>query len=335
MDINFEEFVEAIQRGDDKYYMTTQSIPENEFGFDDLFVEPLVSLQDDFPLRPSLFQSLGNQASSRTLSNHFINPSAVPYQMNLWLGNSKNGSSSGLHHDFHDNLYILLNGKKRFTLVPPQFAKCLYTKGKVSKIHTNGLINYSGLSTRVDGAHPNEIAKFKSRMAEQELANAEKELEDFKNGTGTDESLVAAAEQRLEIAEENLNQVLEDVLSCETDDRFVGHQVIESSHFSDIPITPKGIFCPENRKRFPKTKTIVPIECNICEGQMLYLPASWFHEVTSFATSSFHMAFNYWFYPPMLDARIEAPYPDRLWESHWAEYQQSANEPPQKRQKVK
>lgn len=34
-------------------------------------------------------------------------------------------------------------------------------------------------------------------------------------------------------------------------------------------------------------------------GQMLYLPASWFHEVTSFSDNGKpHMAFNYWMHPP-------------------------------------
>ena len=41
-------------------------------------------------------------------------PHLVLFNANLWFGNSPNGSSSGLHHDFHDNLYILLRGKKRF-----------------------------------------------------------------------------------------------------------------------------------------------------------------------------------------------------------------------------
>ena len=27
-------------------------------------------------------------------------------QVNMWIGNAVHGSSSGLHHDFHDNLYV-------------------------------------------------------------------------------------------------------------------------------------------------------------------------------------------------------------------------------------
>ena len=45
-----------------------------------------------------------------------------------------------------------------------------------------------------------------------------------------------------------------------------------------------------------------PFVVELNAGDMLYLPASWWHEVTSFSTGSdksdVHMAFNYWFYPP-------------------------------------
>lgn len=70
-------------------------------------------------------------------------PSLVPQQLNLWMGNSKQGSSSGLHHDFHDNLYLLIKGKKRFVLFPPKDAIYLNFAGTIYTIHENGLITYS------------------------------------------------------------------------------------------------------------------------------------------------------------------------------------------------
>lgn len=60
---------------------------------------PLDRLRGDFPLRPRLAGAL------------------IPQNVNLWMGYTKpkkGGSSSGLHHDFHDNLYVLLRGKKTF-----------------------------------------------------------------------------------------------------------------------------------------------------------------------------------------------------------------------------
>ena len=52
------------------------------------------------------------------------------------------GASSGLHHDYHDNLYILLRGRKRFRLYPPSEARNMYTHGQVQHVHPNGRIIY-------------------------------------------------------------------------------------------------------------------------------------------------------------------------------------------------
>lgn len=55
-----------------------------------------------------------------------------------------------------------------------------------------------------------------------------------------------------------------------------------------------------------------PHVIEIKAGEMLYLPASWWHEVTSTGTEEPHMAFNYWFHPPdALDKdRFDEPYQD-------------------------
>jgi hypothetical protein len=39
---------------------------------------------------------------------------------------SRHGASSGLHHDYHDNLYVLLKGRKRFQLFAPGEAPRMY-----------------------------------------------------------------------------------------------------------------------------------------------------------------------------------------------------------------
>lgn len=69
---------------------------------------------------------------------------------------------------------------------------------------------------------------------------------------------------------------------------------------------------------FPKlANTPQPYILTLSAGEMLYLPASWWHEVTSSSPSSangeneVHMAFNYWFYPPT-SAAFGAPYKDEL-----------------------
>lgn len=123
---------------------------------DPVLPRPTDALADDFPLQPDLMGNL------------------VLQQTNLWLGNSTNGKSSGLHHDFHDNLYALIAGRKRFLLFPPNAFQHLRPRGVVERVHANGLIEYtprgdvhvdhptsSRLPLRSDGLPPSEAARWR------------------------------------------------------------------------------------------------------------------------------------------------------------------------------
>lgn len=114
-------FLHQLSNGNKELYLTTQDAAEDADGFPELLTAPLRGLLGEgLPLRPAV---MGNM---------------VPQALNLWMGCSGAGSSSGLHHDFHDNLYVLLRGRKRFRLYPPSAASAMYTHGQVSKIHDNG-----------------------------------------------------------------------------------------------------------------------------------------------------------------------------------------------------
>lgn len=62
----------------------------------------------------------------------------IPQNINLWMGFATTASSSGLHHDYHDNLYILLRGTKHFTLYSYAEVENMYTIGEVLRVHPNG-----------------------------------------------------------------------------------------------------------------------------------------------------------------------------------------------------
>ena len=68
--------------------------------------------------------------------------------------------------------------------------------------------------------------------------------------------------------------------------------------------------------KFDLSKASTPFVVEINPGEMLYLPASWWHEVTSSSPdnskSNVHMAFNYWFYPPDGPGKFEEPYRDDI-----------------------
>ena len=131
-------------------------------------------------------------------------------QVNLWLGNARNGSSTGLHHDFHDNLYVLLRGKKVFRLFAPSDAPLLYTYGAVASVHPNGRINYEGSApTRADGVEVSALPAITVKRAQAALAKARACLSAaLASGAGKGapavkiaQKAVKAARKRLETAE--------------------------------------------------------------------------------------------------------------------------------------
>jgi len=59
IEMKFGELVRRLQEGDDRLYLTTQSIADGEFEPLHLFGAPLTHLAADFPLRPALLGHLG------------------------------------------------------------------------------------------------------------------------------------------------------------------------------------------------------------------------------------------------------------------------------------
>ncbi len=103
---------------------TNISLTPDAEELDTVLPSPTHALINDFPAQPNLMGGL------------------VLQQCNLWLGAAAGGKSSGLHHDFHDNLYVLLSGRKRFLLFPPSAHEYLHVRGELDVIHPNGLIVY-------------------------------------------------------------------------------------------------------------------------------------------------------------------------------------------------
>jgi hypothetical protein len=66
-------------------------------------------------------------------------------------------------------------------------------------------------------------------------------------------------------------------------------------------------------EKFPNLKKATKITFELRQGEMLFLPAGWFHEVTSFGTDEkIHLALNYWL-APAVTTDPEKPYVDDFW----------------------
>uniref|UniRef100_A0A0L0NPY5 JmjC domain-containing protein n=1 Tax=Candidozyma auris TaxID=498019 RepID=A0A0L0NPY5_CANAR len=294
-------------------------IPEHQLTQDEvdyrvslLLQAPLTELYKDksFPLVPENFGPL------------------IPQQINLWMGACSNkrkdapdlflpsieslgryvplGNSSGLHHDHADNLYVLVQGRKRFTLFSPQDAEALRTVGELQKIYPNGLIDYKTNQRarfwrpmRADGAMIGEWARW---MIEKE---------DFKQYSK--EQLEKMIENDVPFAEKSNLESNLDPPSFSTVPPLLAHlsEISDERHRESL----------QNyaNKHFPGFLNLHKLEVWLEPGDMLYLPTGWFHEVTSFAEDSAsagaHVALNWWFVPPT--GGRDRPYPDEYWKEDY------------------
>lgn len=156
--IPFKEFLKHVERNDDSLYLTTQELDYDSEGRPSLLSPPLTGLIGEFPWHPKIMGNL------------------VLQNANLWMGcsNAKSETSSGLHHDYHDNLYIVLRGTKRLVLFPPSEAPNLYTVGQLEKVHPNGRINYVGQPTLADGS---AVSAVKAVTAARKVIEASLKME--------------------------------------------------------------------------------------------------------------------------------------------------------------
>lgn len=347
--MTFGEFLDKLGEENNLHYLTTQDLEHDDEGQPAIVSEPVKQLVGDFPWNPKMMGNL-------TLQN-----------ANIWFGkSSKTRTSSGLHHDFHDNLYCLIRGRKHFTLYPPDCHAAMYTNEEIARVHSNGRINYVGHPpTNADGSDQAAVAALKaSKRLEQaddeddeegmeaaleDLLDAEMGSEgdeddddeeedgddDMNGDEGMDEGMMEAMKRKLAPALEGLpsdqhtttkkrrttDSTTSTSTSTSTSDRPANFSRVDTSLPLQALQEDFPLFC---KKETQAKRQEVWLEA----GQMLYLPAGWFHEVTSDdgdGSSSEerkgHLAFNYWFHPPdQLDEGMdyEQPYSSSFWADDWA-----------------
>lgn len=269
-----------------------------------LLQPPLSNLYRDktFPLVPSWLSTL------------------IPQQINLWMGSSSkqaelkfsdelslenigkaipgNGNSSGLHHDHADNLYILVEGSKRFTLYSPSDSLKLFTVGQIFKVFENGLIDYEINLFAANWKHLRNDGAMLADIAAWKLSN-----EDY--STMSKKELMAIAN--------DYNDAASTTASTGRDPPSFSKVPPLLLHLNEVENNAKLLQFAE--EYFPGLLQLNKLEVWLKPGDMLYLPAGWFHEVSSFTDggdTSVHTAINYWFIPPT-ESCFDQPYQDDFW----------------------
>eukprot|EP00947_MAST-08B_sp_MAST-8B-sp1_P005114 g5114.t1 len=70
----------------------------------------------------------------------------------------------------------------------------------------------------------------------------------------------------------------------------VDYEAVPHAHFGQVDVAAPDL------DRFPHFVNATPLEVTVQAGEMLYIPAGWFHQVTSVGKP--HVALNFWFDPP-------------------------------------
>jgi hypothetical protein len=349
--LRFDEFLSRVtaRDGDETLYLTTEATKFDAHGRLAVVCPPLTHLLQDVVLRPALMGNL------------------VPAAVNMWFGRSRAGASSGLHHDWHDNLYALLRGRKRFALYAPSEAPRLYPVGALTRIHANGRINYAGAASRADGADARDVARvaaLDAAAAEAALAAAEAAVRAGAPG----------ARKARRAAERALERALADALQADSaasgssggesadeegdsgggawcgQDDYVDSDAdaqaaaaggaagaitaaagsASDAGDSDDEAPPHFSRVDASRPDdFPLFSGATCIHADIAAGELLFLPAGWWHEVTSWSDAAAasaaqgtgtHLAVNFWFHPPDA-ASFDAPYRSDLWARDYAAWE--------------
>lgn len=240
--------------------------PEEMFErFEDIFQRPMHKLVGKLPLSFPFTDKL------------------ILQQINLWMGSSAkvveytdkdfadvnkigkkvpNGyTSTGLHHDHADNIYIPIEGHKRFTLYPPSVARSLYTVGDIEKVFENGIIDY-----KMNENAPNWVTV---------NANGSQlpDLKPFNEG--------------------KMNHKVDPPSFSKINPVFLHLDEINDEEIrTKLYNKGKEMFPDFFKDEVMNQRIIVDLK----PGDVLYLPAGWFHEVSS--RGKYHIACNYWFVPP-------------------------------------
>jgi len=146
----------------------------------------------------------------------------VPEAMNLWMGTD--GTTSSLHRDFYENLYIVAEGVKEFLLYPPFMQPYLYEQS-------------------FDTGEWKEVAPQQWKIVKREEQN----------------------------------------VWCAVDPEHPAKTVRE----------------------YPWFAKATPFRVEVGPGDLLYLPSTWFHQVSqrSLGPSKLVVAVNYW-YPMLFESRF-------------------------------
>ncbi|KAJ9495502.1 hypothetical protein H2202_009042 [Exophiala xenobiotica] len=163
-----------------------------------------------------------------------------PEAINIWMGTGASVTST--HRDPYENLYLVLRGKKKFTLYAPVEEVCLHA----SKVRTAHHVLEPDGSFRIALDTPHQP----SSSASSSSPNTANDTH-----TGTDAN--------------------------DSDSESDSEAGTDDNRIPWIPIDPLNLPTPDVlASKYPYYQYSHPLTVTVSEGEILYLPAGWFHHVS-------------------------------------------------------
>jgi hypothetical protein len=249
-DLLREDFTGTVDGRSEQRYLNIQPARSGE----GKYRSPLHKLTDDIPPPLSMMESAWSNVTD----------------VSLWMGRAETrDAQSRLHMDATDNLYVLLEGTKQFSVLSPAHALHTQTVSPTYAVSEDGL-SFQFNANRFRQYHQ------KSRLQSQQGQNGEQ----VEVGTDGSSETITVGE-----VEDNM------VASITRDSAQYG---VSNNHFSTLST---AALTAEDGDTDSEDDNLNAVRAQLSTfelqaGDMLYLPTGWFHQVTS--RQGPHMAVNYW-----------------------------------------
>ncbi|GAB9475525.1 putative phospholipase [Globisporangium polare] len=158
---------------------------------------------------------------------------------------------STMHKDHYENMYCVVKGQKHFTLLPPVDVACLYEQ---------------------------EFPSMRYRHSASPAPGPKDEGDD-------DEGQFPVATDSANEEAARLTKLFHEKYPQHTSWRIVPSP--ETGDTPWIPVDPLDI----DTSKYPLAKHLKPLQCVVNAGEMLYLPAMWYHRATQLCQT---ISVNYW-----------------------------------------
>ena len=249
-------------------------------------------------------------------------------EINLWMGIARGGDSrSRLHMDATDNLYVVLQGAKNFVLVSPAHASHVHTFSPTYAISPDGLSHQFNINQFQRYYHSQQVSGTASSSTGKTAPAPAPGQGTLRTGNSDeiDRPIVHMGETGEQAGKATSTSSFPRLLNSSSFSHHFkmgknGMPIIteydsSSFHFAHFDAA-TALSATDQNKPVSSTSgarasaSELLQHCHALElnaGDILYLPAGWFHQVTS--RRGRHMAVNYWWRP--LNWRDAVPFEER------------------------